>query len=70
MIDMVWRLISNNWYSMVLNGKSYGFLKYTRGLKQGDSLSPTLFIITTKVLTRVLNNLNNDKEFLGYVLPK
>lgn len=24
-IDMVWRLIFNNWYSVIINGKSYGF---------------------------------------------
>lgn len=36
--DMVWRLISNNWYSILVNGKSYGFFKSSRGLKQGDPL--------------------------------
>lgn len=32
-IDMVWMLISNNWYSVVLNGRSYDFFRSTRGLK-------------------------------------
>lgn len=69
-IDMIWRLISNNWHSVVLNGKSYGFFKSSRGLKKGDPLSPTLFIIAAKVMTRGLNNLSLDEEFISYGLPK
>uniref|UniRef100_M1BM57 Reverse transcriptase n=1 Tax=Solanum tuberosum TaxID=4113 RepID=M1BM57_SOLTU len=67
---MVWRLISNNWYSILVNGKSYGFFKSSRGLKQGDPLSPTLFIIAAEVLARGLNNLNDDVDFKGYGMPK
>lgn len=33
MIDRVWRLVSYNWYSVVLNGKTSGFFKSSRGLK-------------------------------------
>lgn len=69
-IDMVWRIISNNWYSIIVNGKAYGFFNSTRGLKQGDPLLPTLFIIATEVLSKGLNNLNKDADFKGYSLLK
>lgn len=32
-INMVWRLMSNNWYSVLINGNSYGFFQSSRGLK-------------------------------------
>ncbi|KAH0696182.1 hypothetical protein KY289_013664 [Solanum tuberosum] len=67
---MVWRLISANWYSVLINGQSHGFFHSTRGLKQGDPLSPTLFIIVAEVLSRSLNQLNEQESFKGFGMPK
>ncbi|WMV51941.1 hypothetical protein MTR67_045326 [Solanum verrucosum] len=69
-IDMIWRLLSNNWYSICINGQIHGLFQSTRGLKQGDHLSPTLFIIGAEVLSRTLNALHFDSSYLGYGLPK
>ncbi|XP_069145607.1 uncharacterized protein [Solanum lycopersicum] len=44
-IDMVWTIMANNWFSIIVNGKRYGFFRSTRGLKHGDPLSPALFIL-------------------------
>lgn len=69
-IDLIWRLISNNWYSMLINGQAHGFFHSTRGVKQGDPLSPSLFILSAEVLSRALHALFEDDQFVGYCLLK
>ncbi|XP_075084826.1 uncharacterized protein LOC107774618 [Nicotiana tabacum] len=69
-INMVWNLMSNNWYSVLVNGQSSGFFKSTMGVKQGDPLSPALFILSAEVLSRSLNKLFEDKSFVGFGMPK
>lgn len=67
---MVFKLISCNWYSILSNGQACGFFQSSRGVKQGDLLSPTLFILAAEVLTRGLNDLRNQKNYKGYGLHK
>lgn len=54
----------------MINGKSYEFFKSTRRVKQRDPLSPTLFVIVAEVLSRDLNSLHEDDEYIRYGLPK
>lgn len=69
-VDIIWKLISNNYYYVLLNGQSVGFWHSTRGVKQGDPLSPALFILSSEVLTRALNSLFDDPQYVGYGIPK
>ena len=64
-IDMLWRLLSNVWFLILINGALYGFLKSSRGLHQGDPLSLAIFIIGAEVLCRGLNFLASQSNFLG-----
>ena len=69
-INMVWRIMDNNWYSIIVNGKRYGLSQSTRGLKQGDPLSPALFILGAEVLSRSLNRLHNHPDYHGFILER
>lgn len=60
----------DNWYYVLLNGEHYGFFKTTRCVKQSDPLSPTLFILAVKALSRGLNALHLNLYFCGFGLPK
>ncbi|XP_060210569.1 secreted RxLR effector protein 78-like [Lycium barbarum] len=69
-ISFIYELVGNNWYSVLINGQPHGFFHSTRGVKQGDPLSPTLFNIAAEVLSRALNSLHNNLWFTGFGLPK
>lgn len=56
-VDKILKLLSNNWYSVLIKGKAHGFFHATRGVKEGDHLSPALFILTVDVLSKSLNEL-------------
>src|SRR5436190_24030213 len=66
LIDMVWRLISNCWYSVLVNGKSSGFFTSNRGIRQGGPLSCFLFIIASEVISRGLKNLHESNISMRY----
>lgn len=44
-----------SWFSVLFNGSPSGFFKATRGLKQGDPLSPLLFILVVEAFIRGLH---------------
>ncbi|XP_075091512.1 uncharacterized protein LOC142171718 [Nicotiana tabacum] len=68
-VDSANRPDANNWYSALVNGQLSGFFKSTRGVKRGDPLSPTLYILSADILTRSLNKLFEDKKYIGYGMP-
>ncbi|XP_055806976.1 uncharacterized protein LOC129875754 [Solanum dulcamara] len=69
-IDMIWRIMANNWYSVIINGSRPGFFLLTRGLKQGDPLAHALFILGAEVLSQMLNSLHNYHFYHGFYMKE
>lgn len=67
-IDLIWILVFNNWYSVLVNGQSQSFFLSTRNVNQGDPLS--LILLLPEVLSKSLNDLFDDVQFVGYGIPK
>ncbi|XP_020597753.1 uncharacterized protein LOC110037444 [Phalaenopsis equestris] len=47
--------LNNNAHSILLNGRTWGSFTATRGLKQGDPLFPTIFILAIYYLSRMID---------------
>ncbi|KAA0058104.1 LINE-1 retrotransposable element ORF2 protein [Cucumis melo var. makuwa] len=60
--------ISNVTYSIEVNGKPQGRIKANRGLRQGDPLSPFLFVIVMDYLSRLLSHLESTGAIKGVCL--
>ncbi|VFQ88343.1 unnamed protein product [Cuscuta campestris] len=54
---MIKNLLHSSKYSILFNGKPCSFFGQSRGIKQGDPLSPLLFIIANEGFSRNINKL-------------
>ncbi|XP_056685736.1 uncharacterized protein [Spinacia oleracea] len=62
-VDMVMQCVYTPMFSLMLNGSMHGFFKSQRGLRQGDPISPLLFVICMEYLSRILNRVSSMPQF-------
>ncbi|KAL3530645.1 hypothetical protein ACH5RR_009967 [Cinchona calisaya] len=57
-------------FGFYLNGENIGFVRPTRGIRQGDPLSPYLFIIISEAFSNLINKACEDKRVSGLKISK
>ena len=64
-IDRVMSCVTTSSFSILINGKSYGNVLPSSGLRQGDPLSPYLFLFCAECFTSLLTKIENDARIDG-----
>ncbi|XP_010474601.1 PREDICTED: uncharacterized protein LOC104754160 [Camelina sativa] len=62
---MIMECVSSVQYQVLINGSPYGDIRPTRGLRQGDPLSPYLFLICTEMLVKMFQHAENNGKITG-----
>lgn len=64
-IRLIMNCISSVSFSILINGKAKGFLSPFRGLRQGDPLSPHLFLLCSDGFSSLLLNVEDGNLIKG-----
>ena len=64
-LNLIRTMVSTVQYVVLLNGSPWGNFEARKGLRQGDPISPYLFIMVAEVLGRSFTKLVNTSCFKG-----
>ena len=67
-VALIMECISTVSYSILVNGEAKGIIAPSRGLRQGDPLSPFLFLFCVEGLDAILRKSAREGEIEGFSL--
>ncbi|XP_019228725.1 PREDICTED: uncharacterized protein LOC109209834 [Nicotiana attenuata] len=69
-IKWTMKCITTTRYSIAINGGMYGNIEGKRGLRQGDPISPLIFVICMEYFTRIMKHVTTLQGFSFYTKCK
>jgi hypothetical protein len=67
-VDLIMVCVRTVTYSVLINGVPHGLIKPTRGIRQGDPLSPYLFILCAEGLSSILHKAEREGRISGLAI--
>lgn len=68
--NLIMECVTSVEYQVLINGNPYGDIRPTRGIRQGDPLSPYLFVICTEMLVQRLMQAERRGEITGLEIAR
>ena len=69
-INLVMKCISSVSYSVLINRAAYGNIKPTHGIRQGDPLSPSLFLLCAEGLFALIHEAARNQCLIGISIAR
>ena len=68
--DLIMRCVSTVTYSIKINGTPRGHITPSRGIRQGDPLSPYLFLLCAEGLSALIQSSVNRGQMEGFKISR
>ena len=65
MVEWIMGCIQSTSFAALINGSPYSFFIPTRGIQQGFSLSPFVFLLVEEALSRLIHNAKREEKIEG-----
>ncbi|XP_062100475.1 uncharacterized protein LOC133806383 [Humulus lupulus] len=69
-IQWIMTCLTGTSYTLMFNGRLQGIFEGRKGLRQGDPISPLLFVLAMEYLTRLLKQASHHREFRFHPMRK